>query len=190
MLEILLAGTRENVEQALQKYERAIAAILKSSLDRDWKDEDLYAVAQIAANAITWRDREIKQLKEDVCVLKDIEGINSSTSSLALQYQKVQLQKLAAYFEKRARENEKRANKLEKEIREEFSPWDNYTEKDRSSYYLSGKADAYKRAAEKVREVLGEPKAERVYEPVEPKPAEKWVVECQRNTAWGLLFGS
>ena len=113
MLEIFLAGTRENVEQALQKYERAIAAILKSSLDRDWKDEDLYAVAQIAANAITWRDREIKQLKEDVCVL-----------------------------------------------------------------------------AEKVREVLGEPKAERVYEPVEPKPAEKWVVECQRNTAWGLLFGS
>jgi len=112
-LEAKLAGTRENVEQALQKYERAIAAILKSSLDRDWKDEDLYAVAQIAANAITWRDREIKQLKEDVCVL-----------------------------------------------------------------------------AEKVREVLGEPKAERVYEPVEPKPAEKWVVECQRNTAWGLLFGS
>jgi len=107
MLEIFLAGTRENVEQALQKYERAIAAILKSSLDRDWKDEDLDAVAQIAANAITWRDREIKQLKEDVCVL-----------------------------------------------------------------------------AEKVREVLGEPKAERVYEPVEPKPAEKWVVECQRNTAW------
>ena len=56
------------------------------------------------------------------------------------------IERLAAYFEKRAKENTKRADDLDSKIMTTLP------------YYLSGKSDAYQRAAEKVREVLGEPK--------------------------------
>ena len=65
------------------------------------------------------------------------------------------IERLAAYFEKHAKENTKRAEKLDKELTSNFHPWDEYGKKSKSSYYFSGKADTYARAAEKLREVLG-----------------------------------
>src|SRR5271157_3134345 len=56
---------RDAVGVAFRNYERSIAAPLRSVLDREWKGEDLYAISQIAANAITYRDRKIAQLKKD-----------------------------------------------------------------------------------------------------------------------------
>jgi FtsZ-binding cell division protein ZapB len=70
---------RAAVEVAFRNYERYIAAPLKGVLDRDWKDEDLYAVAQIAANAITYRDREIKSLKERIAKMEQ-EAIERNNS--------------------------------------------------------------------------------------------------------------
>ena len=65
------------------------------------------------------------------------------------------IERLAAYFDKHAKENTKRAEKLDKELTSNFHPWDEYGKKSKSSYYFSGKADTYARAAEKLREVLG-----------------------------------
>src|SRR5271157_4055375 len=56
---------RDAVGVAFRNYERSIAAPLKSVLDREWKGEDLYAISQIAANAITYRDRRIAQFKKE-----------------------------------------------------------------------------------------------------------------------------
>ena len=56
--------------------------------------------------------------------------------------------RLVAYFEKRAKENYKRA------VKEENL---GNIQAERSGYYFSGKADSYERAADKVRELLGEP---------------------------------
>ncbi len=102
------------------------------------------------------------------------------------------VERLIAYFEKHARENEKRAEKIEKSRTEAFHQFDKAIKMDRSSYYLSGKSDAYQRAAEKVRELLGEPKysamfgekPEYVYVPVEPNPPERWIVEKQHSNVW------
>src|ERR1700686_5062311 len=73
----------------------------------------------------------------------------------------VAFEKLASYFEKRAKENARRAEKEEEKVtaqqRKELRDWSYHAEvgADRSGYYFSGKADSYKRAAEKVREILG-----------------------------------
>jgi hypothetical protein len=40
-----------------------VKAILQKACDRDWKEETLYQTANIAANAIYWRGREIESLK-------------------------------------------------------------------------------------------------------------------------------
>jgi hypothetical protein len=62
---------RYAIEVAFRNYERSIAAPLKSVLDREWsEDENLYAVAQIAANAITYRNRTISKLEKDIADLK------------------------------------------------------------------------------------------------------------------------
>jgi len=63
-------------------------------------------------------------------------------------------EKLIAYFERKARENTKRAEEKEKMYKEESGQ----PEDDRSSYYFSGKADSYQKAADKLREVLNVPK--------------------------------
>jgi len=66
----------------------------------------------------------------------------------------VAFEKLASYFEKRAKENDRRSEKEENSAGNLYYARDK-VKADRSSYYFSGKADSYKRAAEKVREILG-----------------------------------
>lgn len=67
----------------------------------------------------------------------------------------VKLNKLVAYFEKRSKENEKRAEKNESDANRWNSEYPaNAKLADRSGYYFSGKADSYKRAAEKLKELL------------------------------------
>jgi hypothetical protein len=66
----------------------------------------------------------------------------------------VAFEKLAAYFEKRAKENSRRAEK-EDNSSKNLLWYHDMVGADRSGYYFSGKADSYKRAAEKVREILG-----------------------------------
>ena len=65
----------------------------------------------------------------------------------------VNLQKLVSYFEKRARENERRAKREEAKLLT-FHKLEEIAGVERSSYYFSGKADSYKRAAEKLKELL------------------------------------
>lgn len=60
----------------------------------------------------------------------------------------VKLNRLVAYFEKRAKENEKRAKN------EAIAGGWCDESADRSAYYFSGKADSYRRAAEKLKELL------------------------------------
>ena len=111
----------------------------------------------------------------------------------------VKLQKLAAYFEKRAKENAKRAEGKEEESKS-LRVRGLYTsahKEENSGYYFSGKADSYQRAAEKVKELLRDPEeptvsdapAEKwIGDPEEPTfsdaPAEKWVVECHFSEGW------
>ncbi len=74
--------------------------------------------------------------------------LNSKAHEIAeLESWKVtaKVERLIAHFTKRAKENAKRAEY------DEFDYMENY----RSSYYFSGKADSYQRAAEKVKEFLG-----------------------------------
>lgn len=65
----------------------------------------------------------------------------------------VELEKLATYFDRRARENKRRAGKLEQKL-STFHDISEYLESDRSSYYFSGKEDSYKNAAFKLRSLL------------------------------------
>jgi FtsZ-binding cell division protein ZapB len=225
---------RAAVEVAFRNYERYIAAPLKGVLDRDWKDEDLYAVAQIAANAITYRDREIKSLKERIAKMEQeaIERNNShehmrerlqwlqngpdpyNDNANKLSYwQKLvvtealqgfkgvsalpkpvpplthecvtgKAAKLAAYFEKRAKENTRRSEKLEAE-KNVLKYAEQHIQNEHSSYYFSGKADSYTRASQKVKEAFGlEATSEQKAAPAKPAvsaavvPApEKWIVE-------------
>ena len=67
------------------------------------------------------------------------------------------IERLIAYFERHSRENQKRSEKLDKELQTTLMSCTDYKRNEHSSYYLSGKADAYARAAEKLREVLGKP---------------------------------
>jgi hypothetical protein len=68
----------------------------------------------------------------------------------------VKIERLIAYFNKRAKENERRATKEESQKEElRVDSMEEFVQKDRTSYYLSGKADSYRRAAEKVKEFLG-----------------------------------
>lgn len=64
------------------------------------------------------------------------------------------IEHLIAYFERRDRENAKRAEKLEKKLATEFNPWDQSAQLERSSYFFSGKSEAYANAAQKIREIL------------------------------------
>ncbi len=203
----------ESIKRDLDNLVSTATASLKSVLDRDWKEEDLYAVCQIAANAITWRDRKIQSLKHRIEALENPEGFPMYEEPKPIEEYRPpaespigqSIERLAAYFEKHAKENTKRSEKLDKELQTTLLSWTDYKRNEHSSYYLSGKADAYRRAADKVREVLflellGEPeypamfggKPERVYEPVEPKkPAEKWVIDMRSkgsNKSW-LISG-
>ena len=47
-----------------------VKTILQKACDRDWKDETLYQTANIASNAIYWRNREIEKLKARITALK------------------------------------------------------------------------------------------------------------------------
>ncbi len=103
-----ILDSRDAVGVAFRNYERSISAVLKSACDRDWQDEDLYAVAQITANAVTYRDRTIAQLKKECEELKA--KVDSMHRNATLE---VKVEKLAKYF-KRAKENQKRPSSEEK----------------------------------------------------------------------------
>ena len=92
------------------------------------------------------------EIERRLSVMEDKLTGHPSTSPITPFDQKIE--RLIAYFEKHARENEKRAEKIEKSRTEAFHQFDKAIKMDRSSYYLSGKADTYARAAEKVRELL------------------------------------
>ena len=191
---------RAAVEVSFRNYERSIAAPLKSVLDREWKDEDLYTVAQIAANAITYRDRELASLKRQNEALKAVMPKGSSTwwyeSSAPVQKPlmfgeecnepctaelEVRLRKLAKHFEMRAKENHRRANREERKA-DTFQDINNFVQHDRSGYYFDGKAYSYERAAAKIREVLGIDNLKRAATSylsgtwIKPKP-QVWITE-------------
>ncbi len=171
---------RDAVEVYFREYERSIAAILKSACDRDWKDEDLHTVAQIAANAIVWRDREIAQLKEKAAFVRErlqwlqnapspnyltdwqrlvtIEALQgyagvSGAEALLASVKATIGERLISYFNKRAKENKKRSEKLENK-KKTFHRLEEYVQDERSSYYFSGKSEAYENAVRRVRELL------------------------------------
>ena len=109
-----------------------------------------------------------------------VDECNNIPCNAAEEALKQSVERLVAYFEKRSRENQKRAEVLDKKA-SNFEDLDTHFQNSRSSYYFSGKADSYKRAAEKVRELLGEPK------PATPKEAfnpEKWIVEARYGGDW------
>jgi len=63
--------------------------------------------------------------------------------------------RLRAYFNKRAKENRRRSEKLENRSHT-FQRLDQLSQDERSSYYFSGKAEAYENAARKVVEIINE----------------------------------
>lgn len=98
----------------------------------------------------------------------------------------VNLEKLATYFERRARENKRRAEKLEKKING-FHDVNEYLDSVKSSYYFSGKDDTYTRAAQKVRELLSSKEPDWVVRVDELKKPEEWIIECLykfRDDSW------
>ena len=118
---------------------------------------------------------EVRNLKAEVEALKNkvygksttlnISELNNSPCTAQLE---VDLEKLANYFEKRSRENERRAKKEEAKLLT-FHRLGEIVSTERSAYYFSGKADSYKRAAEKLKELLKGSK-------VVPEP-ERWIIE-------------
>lgn len=165
---------------ALQSENKSVRVLLQSVCDRDWKDEDLHTVAQIAANAIVWRDREIKKLKEKAAFVRErLQWLqNEPSSNYLTDWQRLVTiealqgyagvsgaevlpasvkatigERLISYFNKRAKENKKRSEKLENK-KKTFHRLDEYTQDERSSYYFSGKSEAYENAAHKVKELL------------------------------------
>ena len=109
----------------------------------------------------------MKLANENTALREQIENLHNTPKPLAFSERdnvpctaelEVKLQKLATYFTKRAKENKKRAER-EEQFAERKRAWTNLSdaqEHDRSSYYFSGKADTYERAAAKLREALGE----------------------------------
>lgn len=89
----------------------------------------------------------------------------------------VRLQKLAAYFKKRAKENAKRAKKLDYEVRNTFMRPDESAQKNNSAYFFSGKVDSYENAARKIMELLGD--SQRYNSMAVPEKPEQWVVEVK-----------
>jgi hypothetical protein len=87
----------------------------------------------------------------------------------------VKLQRLAAYFTKRAKENTKREKEQEEKLNT-FHSVSEYNAYARSGYYFSGKADAYLKAAGKVLETIALHINVSAPPPANP---EKWVVECR-----------
>src|ERR1017187_10867363 len=65
----------ESMAAGLTQRLGEIKAVLQSSMDRTWEDESLYTVAQIAANAISWRNREISRLEEELANQKKAYGL-------------------------------------------------------------------------------------------------------------------
>lgn len=89
----------------------------------------------------------------------------------------VKLQKLAAYFKKRAKENTKRAEKLDYEVRNTFMRPGESVQKNNSAYFFSGKVDSYENAARKIMELLGD--TQRYNALAVPAKPEQWVVEVK-----------
>jgi hypothetical protein len=143
--------------------------------------------------------REGLGLSMNYCDLPKEEPKSSTVAKGSLG---AKITKLAAYFEKRAKENTKRAKDKEEQSKSLrvggfCSNWAN--EAENSGYYFSGKADTYQRASEKVKELLREPEEPKMFGgfstpagatvtgstvDLEDKPAERWVVECYIVKSW------
>lgn len=67
----------------------------------------------------------------------------------------VKAKRLLAYFRKRMKENKKRSEKLEQK-QHSFQRMDEIVQDEHSSYYFSGKSEAYENAARKLEELLNE----------------------------------
>lgn len=98
------------------------------------KLEDL----QKKVNSLGFRVLELEHPTRTVKPLAFSEGLNTPCTAEL----EIKLQKLAAYFTRRAKENTKRS--ADRWLQE------------KSTYYFSGKADTYTRAAQKITELLGE----------------------------------
>ena len=120
---------------------------------------------------------EARNLKAEVEALKNkvygksttlnISELNNIPCTAQLE---VDLKKLVNYFQKRYQENERRAKREEAKLLT-FHRLEEIASTERSAYYFSGKADSYKRAAEKLKELLKGSK-------VVPEP-ERWVIELE-----------
>jgi hypothetical protein len=114
-------------------------------------------------DGIAYNRRELEQSKADINDLKNkladalrvkplaFSESDNTPCTAALE---VNLEKLAKYFERRAKENTRRAVK-EEGISAKFEPRAHlHGRHENSGFYFSGKADTYQRAANKVRELL------------------------------------
>lgn len=113
-------------------------------------------------------EREIQALWNKVHSLKlpKINGMEYKSlvfdefpCTAAVEVQLEKLEKLATYFDRRARENAKRAEKLEGKLTT-FTSLVDIVKSERGAYYFSGKEDSYKNAAQKVRDLLAHKKPE------------------------------
>ncbi len=145
---------------------------------------------------IPWRgelEARIDALEDKLAGQKPLTFLDPECNTHCTASLEQKIERLIAYFERHSRENQKRSEKLDKELQTTLLSWTDYKRNEHSSYYLSGKSDAYQRAAEKLRELLGEPKwaGTKVTREVPKKPAEKWVIDMRSkgsNKSW-LISG-
>lgn len=91
------------------------------------------------------------------------------------------IQKVLSWLERHSRTNLRLAEEEDESLKN--IQWLVQARKaQRSSYYHSGKADAYANAAKKIREVLGY--AEGGAEKGQEKPEEQWIVEVKQSLGW------
>jgi hypothetical protein len=157
-----LLDPRDAVSVAFRNYERYIAAPLKCVLDRDWKEEDLYAVAQIAANAITYRDREITNLKAENSALKAALPVPSTVSWYEKSTPKESHTPKPLAFQ--GFDNTPCTAELEvklEKLANQFEEWHKEYKRDAgedggTSVFAQGKQDAYLTAARGLRALLND----------------------------------
>lgn len=112
----------------------------------------LFGGTQSASNTASgakYGGLKITEADNIVCQMETLVPKASGNESLQQK-----IDRIVAYFAKRAKENGRRATEDEKHAFRMLT-FEEHEQKDRSSYYFSGKADSYSRAAAKVKEILG-----------------------------------
>lgn len=146
-------------------------------------------------------ERRVKALEEKLEGQKSLTFTDPECNTPCTASLEQKVERLISYFDKRSRENEKHSEKLDKEFRLRFCFGQTASATSTAPTTSQGKADAYERAAEKVRELLGEPKSaaypmytptaeeSKVWKdnpkwtgPTFKKPAEKWIVEFKSSS--------